>query len=204
MEPGTPWKPPWGFASGQQQLPSPCRAQHPSAGRRPLSHKMAAALGPASPRVPGRRHPGGALRLASPRRGAVRPRRPSALARSPPAPGAAPGSPRGIAPCASHRIGAGRGASPGRGGGDQRGSREYRGGPGEAEGPAVPAVPLLSPLFPAEGLREWGHSGVHSPHPSPAAPCARGRPCQVPLRRPRGKARRWFPFRACPYATRLL
>lgn len=113
MEPGTPWKPPWGFASGQQQLPSPCRAQHPSAGRRPLSHKMAAALGPASPRVPGRRHPGGALRLASPRRGAVRPRRPSALARSPLLP-VLPRAPLGASPPAP-RIASGRGAAHPRG-----------------------------------------------------------------------------------------
>lgn len=102
----------------------------------------------------------------------------SELTRSPPAPSAAPGSPRGIALCALHRIGARRGASPGRSGGDQRGSREYQGGPREAEGPAVPAVPLLSPLLPIRGLGEWGCSGVHSPHPSPAAPYAQGCPCQ--------------------------
>lgn len=41
--------------------PSGCRTLQPCAGRRPLSHKMAAALGPASPPRPGHRHPGGAL-----------------------------------------------------------------------------------------------------------------------------------------------
>lgn len=57
--------------------PSGCQTPQPCAGRRPLSHKMAAALGPASPPRPGARAPGRGFappRLASPHRGAARAR----------------------------------------------------------------------------------------------------------------------------------